>query len=125
MSNQEETRFVKLQQSIGKLLSDQGAEVALGLIKLGNINHEKAKNIGALLQEIGHMLSNKHNDHEFELKEEYLKKEYLDDPLHRSMLGFHSYQLVDTVKYLMEGLEPKEAIETVRFKYKMPIRTEE
>ena len=122
MSNQEETRFVKLQQSIGKLLSDQGAEVALGLIKIGNINHEKARNVGALLQEIGHMLSNKHNDNEFELKEDYLAKEFLDDPLHQSMIGFHSYHLVDVVKYLMEGLEPKEAIETVKFKYKIPVK---
>ncbi len=118
MSNNE-TRFVKLQQSIGKLFQSQGAEVALGLIKIGNISHEEEKNIGVFIQEIGHMLSNKHNDNEFELKEEYLKNEYMDDPLHKSMLGFHSYHLIETVNYLMEGQNPEEAISTVKFKHKL------
>jgi len=121
MTQQEETRFVLLQQSVGKMFSDIGAEVALGMIKLGSISHEKEKNIGVFIQEIGHMLSQKDNDHEFELKSKYLKSEYLDDPLHKSMIGFHSYHLVEVVKYLMEGLEPKEAIETVKFKFKLKI----
>ena len=122
MNNLEETRFVKLQQGIGQLFIDQGAEVALGLIKIGNIDHEEEKEIGVFIQEIGHMLSNKHNDHEFELKEEYLKKKYLDDPTHLSMVGFHSYELVHVVQYLMEGQNPKDAIETVKFKQGKKIR---
>ncbi len=115
---QEETRFVRLQKAVGKLFTDHGNEVYLGLTKLDHVDTGDAKEIGSLIQEIGDMLAHKHNDNEFELKEEYLKAEFMDDPLHRSMLGFHSYHLCEVVKYLLEGKSPKDAIEYVKINIK-------
>lgn len=113
----DETRFVLLQQAIGRLFQDHGNEVYLGLTKLDHVDTvDKAHRIGSLIVEIGAMLSHKHNDHEFELQEGYLKAEYLDDAVHKSMLGFHSYDLCEVVKYLLEGSDPEDAIQLVKMK---------
>ena len=118
----DESRFLRLQLSIGKLFRDTGVEVYTGMTRLHDITGKEAKDIGSFIQEIGHMLSNVHEEHEFELQKEYLQEKYLDDPLHLSMIGFHSYHLTAVVMYLMEGKNPKESVETVKADYGLHIR---